>query len=151
MTMHLEQGLTTLNLKKPKSRRNKLSDNQIKKYEKMMREHNKYMKQINCSHMQMSLKEYIDYCFGCYKAKKTISKTTFIPEIKTQTTNKPKVSVTTALPEPKAKYYRSSRSSWKEVQERLEISKQYSIAPAYNKGPYMVVAREDLKTAGKKV
>ena len=41
--------------------------------------------------------------------------------------------------------------SWKEKQERLEISKQYSIAPAYNKGPYMVVAREDLKTAGKKV
>ena len=41
--------------------------------------------------------------------------------------------------------------SWKEKQERLEISKQYSIAPAYNKGPYMVVAKEDLKTAGRKV
>ncbi len=41
--------------------------------------------------------------------------------------------------------------SWKEKQERLEISKQYSIAPAYNKGPYMVVAKEDIKTAGRKV
>lgn len=41
--------------------------------------------------------------------------------------------------------------SWKEKQERLAVSSQYSIAPAYNKGPYMVVAKEDLKTAGKKV
>jgi len=41
--------------------------------------------------------------------------------------------------------------SWKEKQERLQISSQYSIAPAYNKGPYMVVAKEDIKTAGRKV
>lgn len=41
--------------------------------------------------------------------------------------------------------------SWKEKQERLAVSSQYSIAPAYNKGPYMVIAKEDLKTAGKKV
>ena len=31
--------------------------------------------------------------------------------------------------------------------ERLAVSSQYSIAPAYNKGPYMVIAKEDLKTA----
>ena len=55
------------------------------------------------------------------------------------------------LPVPKKKMAPVTNRSWKEVQERLEISKQYSIAPAYNKGPYMVVAREDLKTAGKKV
>ena len=35
--------------------------------------------------------------------------------------------------------------------ERIEVSKQYSIVPAYNKGPYMVVGKEDLKTAGRKV
>ena len=55
------------------------------------------------------------------------------------------------LPVPKKKMAPVKNRSWREVQERLEISKQYSIAPAYNKGPYMVVAREDLKTAGKKV
>ena len=37
-------------------------------------------------------------------------------------------------------------NSWK-----IEISKQYTIVPAYNKGPYMVVPRSDLKTAGRKV
>ena len=42
-------------------------------------------------------------------------------------------------------------TNWKEQQERLEISKQYTIAPAYNKGPYMVVAKSDIKTAGRKV
>lgn len=35
--------------------------------------------------------------------------------------------------------------------ERLAVSSQYSIAPAYNKGPYMVIAKADLKTAGRKV
>ena len=55
------------------------------------------------------------------------------------------------LPTPKKKMAPVTNRSWKEVQERLEVSKQYSIAPAYNKGPYMVVAKEDLKTAGKKV
>ena len=34
---------------------------------------------------------------------------------------------------------------------KIEESKKCTIAPAYNKGPYMVVAREDIKTAGKKV
>ena len=36
--------------------------------------------------------------------------------------------------------------SWK-----IEESKNWTIAPAYNKGPYMVVAKEDIKTAGRKV
>ena len=34
---------------------------------------------------------------------------------------------------------------------KIEASKQYTIVPAYNKGPYMVVAKEDIKTAGRKV
>jgi len=37
-------------------------------------------------------------------------------------------------------------NSWK-----IEASKNYTIAPAYNKGPYMVVAKQDIKTMGKKV
>ena len=37
-------------------------------------------------------------------------------------------------------------NSWK-----IEASKNFTIAPAYNKGPYMVVNKSDLKTAGRKV
>jgi len=34
---------------------------------------------------------------------------------------------------------------------KIEASKNFTIAPAYNKGPYMVVNKSDLKTAGRKV
>ncbi len=34
---------------------------------------------------------------------------------------------------------------------KIEASKNWTIVPAYNKGPYMVVSNSDLKTAGKKV
>ena len=34
---------------------------------------------------------------------------------------------------------------------KIEASKNFTIAPAYNKGPYMVVAKQDIKTMGKKV
>ena len=34
---------------------------------------------------------------------------------------------------------------------KIEARKNFTIAPAYNKGPYMVVAKEDIKTAGRKV
>tara|TARA_Y100001970_G_scaffold281299_1_gene391779 strand:+ start:10396 stop:10767 length:372 start_codon:yes stop_codon:yes gene_type:complete len=37
-------------------------------------------------------------------------------------------------------------NSWK-----IEASKNFTIVPAYNKGPYMVVNKKDLKTAGRKV
>ena len=37
-------------------------------------------------------------------------------------------------------------NSWK-----IEASKNFTIAPAYNKGPYMVVNKSDLKTAGRKI
>ena len=34
---------------------------------------------------------------------------------------------------------------------KIEASKNFTIAPAYNKGPYMVVAKDDIKTAGRKI
>jgi len=33
--------------------------------------------------------------------------------------------------------------------EKREISKQYTLAPAYNKGAYQVIPRSDLKHIGK--
>ena len=32
---------------------------------------------------------------------------------------------------------------------KLEVSKQYTVAPAYNKGPSMVVGRKDIKDIGR--
>ena len=35
-------------------------------------------------------------------------------------------------------------------EERLEISRQYTIAPAYNKGAYQVVPKNEIQSIGKK-
>ena len=37
------------------------------------------------------------------------------------------------------------KRSFQEEQDRLEVSKQFDIGPAYNKGPYQVLSREDSK------
>ncbi len=153
MTMGLVRGMTTLNTKKRKRR--KLTVNQIEKLKVDLREYNKRMKQSHCHNLCMSLEEYIDYVQGYFKPRQTHQYTQSIkatPTPKVRETE-PVQSITTPPP-------RSTNSipgnggtkrNWKEQQERLEISKQYSIVPAYNKGPYMVVSKDELKTAGKKV
>ena len=68
----------------------------------------------------------------------------------TNTFNNPKQIVSNpyySMPSSKPGVARPKRDD----RERLAVSSQYSIAPAYNKGPYMVIARADLKTAGRKV
>ena len=55
------------------------------------------------------------------------------------------------VPEPKSNPNMGNGGTKKDERWKLEISKQYSILPAYNKGPYMVVSKSDLKTAGRKV
>ena len=37
------------------------------------------------------------------------------------------------------------KRSFQEQRDRLEVSKQFDIGPAYNKGPYQVLSREDSK------
>ena len=97
---------------------------------------------------RMTFEEYVDYVQGKWKpAQQPLQKMS----LGTPISSEPMARQT--LPQPKLsnRITRGSTRSWKETRERLEISKQYSIVPAYNKGPYMVVAKEDLKTAGRKV
>lgn len=143
MTMHLARGLTTLNTKQKKSKRKPDSF-----YMKGWKEQNKFWKKHKLPIMELS--EYIDYVHGKWKPKDKVQ-----PQPMLTSTDTP-VRVPVRNPEPEKKLDppklgNGIKINWKEQQERLEISRQYSIAPAYNKGPYMVVAREDLKTAGKKV
>ena len=141
MTMHLERGLTTLNTKVKKSK--KKSDAY---YMDGWREHNKFLKRMKLA--KITLDEYIDYVRGNYKPqRKPIQKMDLGRTVVNEPGSK------TTLPQPKLsnKITNGQTRSWKETQERLEVSKQYSIVPAYNKGPYMVVSKSDLKTAGRKV
>lgn len=45
----------------------------------------------------------------------------------------------------------SSKKEKISYQEKMEVSSQYTIAPAYNKGSYQVIAKSDITTAGRKV
>ena len=142
--MHLERGLTTLNTKRKKTKRKRQSY-----YIAGWREQNKFWKKHKLPIMDLS--EYIDYVHGKWKpAQQPLQKMSL--GVPSEPTNEDTTRQTT-LPEPKLsnRITRGGTRNWKETQERLEVSKQYSIVPAYNKGPYMVVAKEDLKTAGRKV
>ena len=73
MTMSLARGLSTLNTKKPKSK--KLTIKQLDQYEIDRRGHNKHMRQIGAHDQQMSSEDYVLYRRGQYKPKVTKTKT----------------------------------------------------------------------------
>ncbi len=142
MTMHLERGLTTLNTKRRKVKRKSDAF-----YVDGWREQNKFWKKHKLPLMELS--EYIDYVHGNWKPKTERKTETMVFSTKPAKRNDIVKKEEKKLDPPVLGNGKST--NWKEQQERLEISKQYTIAPAYNKGPYMVVAKSDIKTAGRKV
>ena len=128
MTMHLVgPWLTTTSYKKRKSKGITQRDRDAQK------EHNKFLKSLGIDPNKKRQPESTRMDLGHKKYKDTTTSQT--------------------LPQPVRPFkgHAGQMRSWKETQERLAVSKQYSIVPAYKKGPYMVVSKQDLKTAGKKV
>lgn len=65
MTMHLAQGLSTINTKK---RKTKITKAKMAELELRWREHNKNCKRNHMHHMRYdTLEAYIDYCYGRVK------------------------------------------------------------------------------------
>ena len=107
------------------------------------RAYNKRLRQRYLHSAQLTFDDYVNYIEGYYR----------IP-IQTQPIKKysiPKVRETEEITSLSAFKESSTGVDWLKHKEKLEISKQYTIVPAYNKGPYMVVPVEELHTAGKKV
>jgi hypothetical protein len=105
--------------------------------------YNKRLRQRYLHSAQLTFDDYVDYVDGYYR----------IP-IQTQPIKKysiPKVRETEEIPSLSAFKESSTGVDWLKHKEKLEISKQYTVVPAYNKGPYMVVPVHELHTAGKKV
>ena len=128
MTMHLVgPWLTTTSYKKRKSKGITQRDRDAQK------EHNKFLKSLGIDPNKKRQPESTRMDLGHKKYKDSTTSQT--------------------LPEPVRPFkgHAGQMRSSKETQERLAVSKQYSIVPAYNKGPYMDVSKQDLKTAGKKV
>ena len=131
-------------LQRTKKKMKNLSSNQISKFEEELRVHNKFMKQKGLHSMLMTLDEYIKYRFGqSPKVKTTFVPLQSVPHVR-ETPDYPSLSNSKNMGN-------GGTIDHKTQMERIAVSKQYSIVPAYNKGPYMVVSKEDLKTAGRKV
>ena len=131
-------------LRRTKKKMKNLSSNQISKFEEELRVHNKFMKQKGLHSMLMTLDEYIKYRFGqSPKVKTTFVPLQSVPHVR-ETPDYPSLSNSKNMGN-------GGTIDHKTQMERIAVSKQYSIVPAYNKGPYMVVSKEDLKTAGRKV
>ena len=108
--------------------------------------HKAYNKQLRKKYLhkcQLTFDDFVDYLQGYYK--KTI---------KTQPLKRyqiPTLRETEIIPSMSSLKEPSTGLDWNKHKEKLEISKNYTIIPAYNKGPYMVVPIHELHTAGKKV
>jgi len=75
MTMHLAQGLSTINTKK---RKTKITKAHMAELQDNWRKHNKEMKQKGMHDLRYkTFDEYLDYCFGRVKVDKTKFKTSF--------------------------------------------------------------------------
>ena len=109
-------------------------------------EHTAYNKRMRAKYLhsnQLTFDDYVDYIEGYYKVS-----------IQTQSVKRysmPKVRETEEIPSLSTFRESATGVDWLKHKEKLEISKQYTVVPAYNKGPYMVVPVEELHTAGKKV
>ena len=108
--------------------------------------HKAYNKRLRTRYLhkcQLTFDDFVDYLQGYYK---TSLKT---QPIKNSTL--PKLREMPVIPSMSSLKESSTGIDWIKHKEKLEISKNYTIIPAYNKGPYMVVPIHELHTAGKKV
>ena len=109
-------------------------------------EHKAYNKRMRAKYLhsnQLTFDDYVDYVDGYYKVS-----------IQTQSVKRysiPKVRETEEIPSLSTFRESATGVDWLKHKEKLEISKQYTVVPAYNKGPYMVVPVHELHTAGRKV
>ena len=105
--------------------------------------YNKRLRQRYLHSAQLTFDDYVDYIDGYYKVS-----------IQSQSIKRysiPKVRESEFIPSMSSIKEAATGIDWQKHKEKLEISKNYTIVPAYNKGPYMVVPIHELHTAGKKV
>jgi hypothetical protein len=105
--------------------------------------YNKRLRQRYLHSAQLTFDDFVDYLQGYYK------KTQITRPIKSSSF--PKLRESPLIPSMSSLKESSTGIDWHKHKEKLEISKNYTIVPAYNKGPYMVVPIHELHTAGKKV
>ena len=148
MTMHLDVRLSSINTRK---RKLTLTKGKIKELELRWREHNRSCKRNhNHAFRFATLEEYIDYSYGRLPKKDIrADRSTYKPELSYAQQR---------IAEFNEKYPSSTEmnvsskgdgenAEWQK--EKQKISATYTIAPAYNKGAYQVVPKNEIKHIGK--
>jgi len=147
--MHLQQGLSTINTRK---RKVKITKAKMADYEVRWRKHNKWAKQHNMPDLKYdTVHQYIDYCYGKSPKKDVrLDRSVYTPEksfaqqrIEEFNKKYPSASVS---PKPSSDGT-GENAEWQK--EKLKISSSYTVAPAYNKGAYQVVPKNEVKHIGK--
>lgn len=146
--MHLAQGLTTISTKK---RKVKITKAKMADYELRWRKHNKWAKQNNMPDLKYAtVEQYIDYCHGkTPKRELRLDRTVYKPQKsyaqqQIEEFNKKYPSSSTMISNSKGD---GENAEWQK--EKQQISSTYTIAPAYNKGAYQVVPKNEVKHIGK--
>jgi len=149
--MHLQQGLSTINTRKTR-KLPRMTKAKIAELELRWRKHNKTCKRNNMHGFRYStLNEYIQYCYGLQPKKDVrADRTHYRPEksyaqkrIEEFNAKYPSVSMT------KIHNGDGTGLDAKWQKEKLDISSSYTVAPAYNKGAYQVVPKNEIKHIGK--
>lgn len=148
MTMHLDVRLSSLNTRK---RKLKLTKGKLKELELRRLQHNRDCKRNHMHDFRYNtLEEYIDYAYG-KTPKKDVRKdrSTYKPELsyaqkRIAEFNEKYPSNTGMIGSSKGD---GENAEWQK--EKREISSTYTIAPAYNKGAYQVVPKNEVKHIGK--
>lgn len=142
MTMHLAPGLTSTRTRKPRVK--KYTKAQLREWTEELFIENRERKQRG--QPEVTLNAYIDRVYG----RKQMPAPEFVPL-------KPKVN---PLIEERMQAYRALPSAQVETGAescalpdtayKVEASKNYTVAPAYNKAGYTVIPRDEVKHIGRK-
>ena len=148
MTMHLDVRLSSINTRK---RKLKLTKGKLKELELRWREHNRSCKRNHNHAFRFdTLEEYIDYSYGRLPKKDIrADRSTYKPELsyaqqRIAEFNEKYPSSTVSTASSKGD---GENAEWQK--EKQKISSTYTIAPAYNKGAYQVVPKNEVKHIGK--
>ena len=148
MTMHLERGLTTIRNRKYKPKMTKAN---IAKWEEGLRVKNKEHKRMGLP--KWTFEQYVDYCHGISPKVDPRSREAFKPakpdflaqqRVRQMEEHKKKYP---SMPLTSGGATKQDDLEWEK--EKAEICKNYTIAPAYNKGAYQVIGKNNIKDIGK--
>jgi hypothetical protein len=136
--MGLARGLSAISSKK---RKVKITKAKMQELELQWRQHNRGMKRKGMHDLRYeTLQQYIDYAYGRTKIQ-SFFKPLKVTNDWRQTLENHRERYPSA---PLTKPVKSVDHSWK-----AEQSKNFTVAPAYNKGAYQVIPRSDVKHIGK--